>query len=419
MCLVSLRHIAIAIALSLMGPSGCFLESSGRTRALRHGDVAPAALARGAFDADVADACGRDVADAASSIMHRHPYLQQVSDRSALLVWTAKREQPMRVTVQRAGGVVPAYEGASDIDPSVPRRGQVLQHVATLDGLEPGTTYCWSLHGDEGAIMAAAGFRTAPAPLSGDAVTFVALGDMGSGSRDQHAVRAQLENVPFDLLLTVGDNAYPNGTLDELERNFFDVYRRVLRSKPVFPTSGNHDYRTADAAPFRQVFALPENGRPAGLERWYSYDFGLVHFVALDTEQIGFAQTEWLEHDLRQNDLPWVIVYAHKPAYSSGLHGSDPRVREVFGPIFARHRVPVVLSGHDHHYERTKPMDGTTYVVTGGGGHSTRPTGASSFTAFSHDVLHFVWGRATPDELELRAVDAAGREFDSFRTTRR
>lgn len=395
------------------------MQSSGRMRAFRRGDVSSASLPHVAFDADVADACGAEVSEIAKAVLHRQPYLQQVGDRSALLVWTAKHDSPMQVRVQLAGGGLPVYEGSSEIDPTVPRRGRVLQHVASLEGLEPASTYCWSVRDEDGAVTQAAGFRTAPAPDSGRAVTFVALGDMGSGSPAQRAVRAQVENVPFDLLLTTGDNAYPNGTLDELERNFFDVYRRVLRSKPVFPTSGNHDYRTADAAPFRQVFALPENGRPAGLERWYSYDFGDVHFVALDTEQIGHAQTEWLEHDLRENDLPWVVVYAHKPAYSSGVHGSDQRVREVFGPIFARHRVPLVLAGHDHHYERTKPIDGTTYVVTGGGRHSTRRAGTLSFTAFSHDVLHFVWVRATRDALELRAIDAAGREFDSFRAVRR
>ena len=413
------RKLALGIALLLSG--SCFVGSSGRTRALRIGDVPAAALARRAFDADLTAACGERAAQrAAGYVVQRDPYVQQLSDRSAVLVWTAKGEWPMRVSVRRAGDdAAAARDVQSALDPTVPARGSVRQHAATIDALEPATTYCWALHDRDGAVARAAGFRTAPAAGSGDAVAFVAIGDMGSGSGDQRAVRAQLENVPFDLLLTTGDNAYPNGTLDELERNFFGVYRRVLLQKPVFPTSGNHDYNTADAAPFRQVFALPVNGEPAGRERWYSYDFGDVHFVALDTERIGFAQTEWLEHDLEENDLPWVIVYAHKPAYSSGVHGSDERVRDVFGPIFARHRVPVVLAGHDHHYERTKPIDGTTYVVTGGGGHSTRRAGASSFTAFSHDVLHFVWGRATPEVLELRAIDAAGREFDSFRVVRR
>jgi hypothetical protein len=161
----------------------------------------------------------------------------------------------------------------------------------------------------------------------------------------------------------------------------------MLRSFPVFPVAGNHDYKTDDAGPFREVFALPENGGPEGTERWYSFDWGDVHFVAIDTERVGPKQAAWLDADLADNQLPWTVVFAHKSPYSSGSHGSDRNVREVFGPILEFHRVPLMLAGHDHNYERSEQINGVTYVVTGGGGRGTRAVGRSEFTAFSHDVL--------------------------------
>jgi hypothetical protein len=108
-------------------------------------------------------------------------------------------------------------------------------------------------------------------------------------------------------------------------------------------------------------------------------------------------------------------VFAHKSPYASGAHGSNKDVRAVFGPILEFHRVPLMLAGHDHNYERTEEMNGVTYVVTGGGGRGTRAVGKSSFTAFSHDVLHFVYVTIEGDDLRLYAIDATGREFDFAR----
>ena len=82
--------------------------------------------------------------------------------------------------------------------------------------------------------------------------------------------------------------------------------------------------------------------------------------------------------------------------------------------MLKRHGVQLVLAGHDHNYERMIPQDGTAYVVTGGGGIGTRAVGTSSFTALSDDVIHFVYGEVTGDEMVLHAIDATGREFDSM-----
>jgi hypothetical protein len=150
------------------------------------------------------------------------------------------------------------------------------------------------------------------------------------------------------------------------------------------------------------------------VERWYSYDWGDVHFVALDTERTGPAQAKWLEADLAAIKLPWTIVYCHKPPNSSGEHGGDPAVNKYFVPIFKAHHVQLVLSGHDHDYERFKPLGGVQYIVTGGGGMGVREfSGHAGASAFAQAVIHFLVVSVDGDKLTVHAIDGTGREFDS------
>ena len=279
---------------------------------------------------------------------------------------------------------------------------------SSLEALEDATVYCYKLENDGGAMTSRTGFKTAPPADSDATIRFLAFGDSGGGTSDQYALQEQMYTVPYDLMIHTGDVAYEDGSLQEYEDNVFGVYGDLFRNIPFFPASGNHDYRTMNAAPFREVFNLP------GDEKWFSYDWGRIHFVALDTEADYTTQAEWLEADLAASTAPWKIIYMHKPMYSSGSHGSDMGLRNKMAPIMKRHGVQLVLAGHDHNYERMVPQDGVAYVVTGGGGRGTRSVGSSSFTAFAEDVIHFVQVEVGVDELTLHAIDATGREFDSM-----
>lgn len=224
---------------------------------------------------------------------------------------------------------------------------------------------------------------------------------------------AQVALVPHDFVLITGDVAYPEGRPGDLEANMFAVYGPMMASTPYFPATGNHDYRTDRGEPLREAFALFDNGGPHAHERWYSFDWGPMHVVVLDTEAHDRDQTRWLKADLAATTQPWTVAVTHRPPYSSGHHGSARCTRRRFSPIFAERHVDLVLSGHDHDYERTRPIDGVTYVVTGGGGVGTRAVDRSSFTAWSAQVAHFVHVTADPTRLTLAAVDATGAVFDS------
>jgi 3',5'-cyclic AMP phosphodiesterase CpdA len=284
------------------------------------------------------------------------------------------------------------------------------QLVARLEGLEPSTVYCYQILGaDDEVVVDLTGFRTAPEAGADETTRFIAFGDSGDHmSSDQAALLGQLGTVPLDFIVHVGDIAYESGTMAQFEESFFGAYGTLLRHFPVFPVAGNHEYETADAAPYCEVFDLPNN------ERWYSFDWGDVHFVGIDTERLGDEQLAWIEADLARSTQPWKVAYMHRPMYSSSQHGSDMRIRGMLSPVFEAHGVKLVLAGHDHDYERAKLQNGIAYVVTGGGGRGTYGSGYNGFTAFSEGVIHFLYIEVTGDALSLHAIDGTGREFDSL-----
>jgi acid phosphatase type 7 len=393
-------------------------NDAGRVHSDRVGDVSNPPAERvspeeGALGASCGDApvAGDGAGGAPGTLIIRRPYLQRVAEDTATVVWTSLGEAAGELHLEGGGG--PPVTVAAVQDTSVLAARGVRQWTATLAGLRPDTRYCYEIR-EDGLPQARAGFTTAPAAASPLPVRFVAFGDSGGGGADQAAVTAQMATVRFDFMIHTGDIAYEEGTRAELEARFFRPYAHLLDHVAMFPASGNHDYATEGASPFREAFVLPENGGTEGRERWYSFDWGPVHLVALDTELTGAAQAAWLEADLAANRRPWVVVYGHRPPFSSGKHGSDRAFRKVFVPVLERHRVPLVLTGHEHDYERSTPQNGVTYVVTGGGGRGTRSVGSSSFTAFSSDVLHFVYITVAGDTLALHAIDASGAEFDSL-----
>jgi len=396
------------------GLAACEVNQSGDLQAERFGDMSHPAE-RGDAHAELVRACGPTPAASAevASPLRRRPYLQQMTDRSVRVLWTAAPDAtaPPSIVVTRADGGVVADVPATHDRSAIPGGGS-LQWLAAVTGLEPDTIYCYEVRGG-GANWTRAGFRTAPPPGAERPVRVVAFGDSGSGSDDQRQLLAQLGTVPFDFVIHTGDLAYDSGSRAEIERNVFRVYADLFERFAFFPASGNHEYDTEQAAPFREAFDLPANGGPLGRERWYAFDWGNVHFVALDTERVGPDQAAWLDADLTANRRPWTIVYGHKPPFSSGSHGSDAAVRQHFVPLFDRHKVPLVLSGLDHHYERTTAQNGVTYVVTGGGGKGTRGVGSSAFTAFAEQVVHFLYVTVAGDRLTLHAIDGRGQEFDS------
>jgi hypothetical protein len=370
--------------------------------------------------------------------MLRGPYLQQVTDLSAIVVWTTRDPGVGQVRYSASGGPTVSATAETRVFPASQTglASDFTQYEARLIGLAPGTLYTYNVF--MGGIDATPGqdvFTTAPR-TGGGSVRFIAFGDSGVGSTAQNQLAARMATDTFDLALHTGDVAYGNANMvggpsyTQYDNWLFGVYSSWMRSRPFYPSIGNHDDEIGFARAYRDVFVLPEEGAsatfPDHAERYYSFDYGPVHFVALDTE-LAFlnasrrqAQLSWLEADLAATNQPWRVVYFHRSPYSSGAeHGSSLEVRQAFAPIFERHRVDLVLSAHDHDYERSIPWRQyvttgglVTYVVTGGGGAALYPVGASAWTARSASYHHYVRVTAGECVMTLEAVRIDGVVFD-------
>jgi 3',5'-cyclic AMP phosphodiesterase CpdA len=218
------------------------------------------------------------------------------------------------------------------------------------------------------------------------------------------AVAALDADQPLDGLVLLGDHVYPRGDPAGLADTVFGPFAAVLDHVPLHAVLGNHDVMRRRAA--AQVAAL---GMPG---RWWARHLGDVLLVGLDSNLAGDAeQRRWLDRTLARAAEPWRIVVVHHPPFSAGYQGSDRATRDAFTPLFARHGVQLVLSGHDHDYQRSVPIDGVTYVVTGGAAR-TRRTGADDFTAVSFRWHHVTELAVWPDRLVVRAIDPDRRVAD-------
>ena len=371
----------------------------------------------------------------------RRPYLQQPGKHSMVVVWATREAGPASVQYGVTTGtartsVVAASRLVSALDTGL--AFDYYQHSATLAGLSSNTSYAYQAFVGGTAVAPETAFRTAPPDGSGS-ISFIAFADSGTGSPEQRQLATLMSSDAFDFAVHAGDIAYGNtgGTGDATYATFqsylFDIYN-WLPSKPFMPVAGNHDSRPSNGngRAYLDIFELPRNGAsssfPDHAERYYSFDYGPVHFVALDTE-FTFQDTtrraeqlRWLQADLASTSQPWIVAVLHRAPYSSGgEHGSDLVVRAAFGPIFERYGVDLVLTGHEHTYERTVPIresttasDGfVTYIVTGGGGAPLYPSGTSTWTAFSASVHQYTKVGATACTLTLSAVGLNGAVFDS------
>jgi 3',5'-cyclic AMP phosphodiesterase CpdA len=214
---------------------------------------------------------------------------------------------------------------------------------------------------------------------------------------------------PYDALLLLGDNVYPAGDPGRLDAMVFEPFGPVLDGgTQLLAILGNHD--VAEGHGEAQMRAL---GMPG---RWWAQTWGEdVLLVGLDSNDVQNPdQRSFLEHTLAESSATWKIVAAHHPPYSAGYQGSSKSVRAAFSPLFERYGVQLVLSGHEHDYQRSVPIDGVVYVVTGGVAR-TRRTGEDAFTAVSFSWHHFVDLAVFEDHLLLRAVNQDKRVADEAR----
>lgn len=249
-------------------------------------------------------------------------------------------------------------------------------------------------------------------PLKENSVRFGIIGDTGTGSQKQYQLAEIMlgyrRAFPFDFVLMMGDNIYGGESPKDFKLKFEDVYRPLLEMKVKFyATLGNHD---EPAQRFYQYFNM--DGK-----EYYRFTKGNAAFYSLNSNYLDKKQLQWLESELAKDASEWKICFFHHPPYSSGgKHGSDKQLREVVEPIFVKYGVNLVLTGHDHFYERIKPQKGIYYFVSGAGGKlrsgDVRDSSTLTDKAFDRD-MSFMVAEIVGDQFYFQTVSRTGETVDA------
>lgn len=330
------------------------------------------------------------------------PYLQSPTPSSIKVMWR---------TDAASGSKVKFGTDKNNLTQEVEDTAQVTRHMVLLQGLQPFTVYYYAIYEGNNLLAGADDehwFRTFPVAGTDVPTRIWAIGDFGKGNTEQYRVRdayLNYDTVETNLWLWLGDNAYNDGTEQEYLTRVFDSvygYKKYMRHMPFIPTPGNHDYNsispvTSPKPPlqhtgayydFVEVYRNAEaGGVPSGHELYYSFDYGNIHFINLNSELgsifsgnddwtgvnplVPFNTSpmkQWLIQDLQANTKPWVIAYFHQPPYTDGSHESTTfyevfmrAMRQNYTPILEQYGVDLVICGHTHVYERSFLVKGAYY----------------------------------------------------------
>ncbi len=309
------------------------------------------------------------------------PYLQSGTLSNLIVRWR---------TSQLTNSIVRFGLAPETLTWSITNEPLVTNHVLTMTNLAPDTKYFYAVGAAETNFASGSNYFFITAPTTQRPTRIWVVGDSGTANQPivaaaqdpfgmRNAYYAYSSNRYTDLFLMLGDNAYgafggpPDGSDESYSTNVFGLFPEMLRETVVWSTIGNHD--AVNTATYQDIFSFPQNaeagGVPSGSELYYSFNYGNIHFVCLDSEVSANApdspMVTWLTQDLENNTNDWLIAYWHSPPYTFGSHDSDNpldsgghlvQMRQNVVPILESHGLDLVLCGHSHVYERSFLLDG-------------------------------------------------------------
>ncbi|WP_409344561.1 fibronectin type III domain-containing protein [Paenibacillus sp. MBLB4367] len=301
-------------------------------------------------------------------------------------------------------------------------------HKAIVTDLEPGAVYTYRVgSGEAGGWSEPAIFMTEPEALTD--FTFLNVTDSQGVTENDFALWGKTLDKAFAVFPEAGFIAH-NGDLTENPEDesawdaFFGKAGRWLSRFPLMPVTGNHDEADKKADRFVSHFSLPDNGAKGSINGTsYSFDYGLAHFVVLNTESNGKEQTEWLRSDLAGSQKMWKIALLHRGPYGGN---QDESVLQRWVPVFDEFGVDLALQGHNHEYSRSYPLkdgqivregEGTVYVVTNTSGPKFNKKKADQFyhrVHFQNGKQMFAGIRVNGNALTYQAYDVDGNMLDAF-----
>ncbi|MFY7669266.1 MAG: metallophosphoesterase [Crocinitomicaceae bacterium] len=330
-----------------------------------------------------------------SQTLTRGPYLQSPTENTIVIKWRTSVTTNSKVSFGT---------DSLNLSHTVSLNNSTKEHTVKLTNLAHSTTYYYSVGNNATSFTSPSArfrFKTNPIPGSEVPTRVWAIGDFGKGNAEQVAVKNSYmhydDSSNTNVWIWLGDNVYNDGTDEEYQTKLFELngFSDVFSWLPFWPSPGNHDYNTVweesaflgipysnipfedHQGPYYDMVHVPTQaeagGYPSQLELFYSFDYGDVHFLSLNSEVYDFSQTfegidrmkQWIEQDLQQNTRTFTIAYFHQPPYSKGSHDSDDAfelvmkaMRERVVPLLEEYDIDLVICGHSHVFERSKLIHG-------------------------------------------------------------
>lgn len=259
-------------------------------------------------------------------------------------------------------------------------------------------------------------------------ITFAVIGDTGTGDEAQLAVARQMvrqrEQTPFDFVIMLGDNIYETGDERLIKPRFEEPYKDLLAAGVKFYAAlGNHDIIKG------LKFQTNYPNFNMGGRCYYNFtkapnenNENLLEFFALDSNLMTSEQLKWLDESLSASKARWKIAFSHHSIYSSArMHSPYVKLRAQLEPLYVKHGVSAVFSGHSHCYERVKPQKGVHYFTEGASGEIKRKTldrRNPLFAAGEDGVNSFLIVQVSENEMKVEAISADGKLIDSYTINR-
>jgi predicted phosphodiesterase len=331
------------------------------------------------------------------------PFVEVFGETNAVIVWQIKDTENSYLLFKKDDDepkIIPAFNS-----------NQIFR--AVIPKLNPDTVYFYKIAGTDNQFSR---FRTLSE--NRENYSFAVLGDNRTNPDKFKKIADTVSKHDVDFFLHTGDLMVDGRHKKQWYKQWFTPGRSMFEKAPVLVAWGNHEYPW-DPKSYLNIF-YPDRSQFKN-KGYYSYQNGNVLFVHINTFEPfkpGSKQYLWLENKLKNCKLPFIVAALHVSAFTGAGHtkGADVKeVRQYIVPLLQKYNVNLVVSGHDHVYDRSE-YSGTTYVIAGGAGAPLYDpnTYLNPFSVKAEKVLHYVICDVNKDKIDAKVYDLSGKIIDSF-----